>query len=127
MKPEDYVTVSREIHSVIENTKKLCPEFMEFFRCSRELFSKIYRDRAIGQDNKQILLYMDDIICLDINCPGFRKDYFVIQLHDYHVDKLTNLLDYKQFGRFVVISKEKANQLLKKATLDEFRKVKHEY
>lgn len=94
-------------------------------KLSIDIFNKMYK----GKDARanQALLYQEDINFLVFNIKDFEEKYFLIQLDGWRREDLVKsvlekILKSKQYGHYLLITREKAEEFLKIAKLNSFKK-----
>lgn len=127
MNLEDCLLVKKQLHCILEKNSKegdwsvIVNSNSELTKCSKDIFFQIYSEKSIGYD-EQVLLYLDDIVFLDVNYENFRKEYFVTKLESWAIASISAILGKRQYGEFIVLTKETANKILKQAKLKTFKK-----
>lgn len=119
---DECMLVKEQFHYLMQGKHPyalLAPGIVEPIEYSKKIFYKLYSKKDIGQ-HKQALLYADDILFLNTNCADFKENHFVIKLEGWAINHISEALD-RQFGEFIVITKDMANKLLIQAKLDNFK------
>jgi len=98
-------------------------ELKQLVKVSKDIFCMMYEDKHISTQN-QFLLYLDDIVFLDINYNDFRKKYFPVHMATNNREVI--IFGSRQFGDFLIITIEDAKKILKRSRLKTFQRNQNE-